>query len=119
MSKFTKFFKKHPFKPQPRDSENREALWRANNLPMVLGFLIVILAIGYLFQINRSSTKSFTVHALVKKQNALLEQRRALELQQAELSALTNLENSPVITGMVASTNAEYLLPPTADVARK
>ncbi|MFA6587629.1 MAG: hypothetical protein WCT08_01030 [Patescibacteria group bacterium] len=119
MSKFTQFFRSHLRKTRTEESIKCQSLWHAQNLPIVLGVLIAVLAVGYLIQINRSSTKSFMVHALTQKQQALIEQRRNLELQQAELSALTNLENSPIISEMVASRNPEYLLPPAADVARK
>jgi len=119
MSKFTQFFRSHCKKSRVEKNSPHSDFWNSKNLPVFLGVLIVILAVGYLVQINRSSTKSFTVHALVQKQQALIEQRRSLELQQAELSALTNLENSTVISGMVASADPEYLVSSTADVARK
>ena len=97
----------------------RNSFWNSSNLPIVLAGLIVVLGVGYLIQVNRSSTKSFAVRDLIQHQQALIEQRQNLELQQAQLSALTNLQNSPVISGMVASSNPEYLTSSTADVARK
>jgi len=89
------------------------------NAVVLLGVIIVLLGGIYLFQLNRSSTKSFTVSALVQQQEQLLKERRALELQQAQLSALSNLENAPVVESLVASTNIEYLTPATSDVARR
>lgn len=114
MSKFSQFFKRSTEKFQ-----KRQRVVSASNLSVVLGALIVVLGVTYLVQVNRSATKHFTVRALVEKHDALTDQRRQLELQQAELTALTNLEASPVVSQLVASTNVEYLTPPTADVARR
>lgn len=114
MSKFSQFFKRSAEKIQ-----NRKRVVSTSNLPVLLGAIIVLLGATYLVQVNRSATKNFTVRALVEKHDALMDQRRELELQQAELTALTNLENSPVVSQLVASTNVEYLTPPTADVARR
>lgn len=114
MSKFSQFFKRSAEKLR-----NRQRVVSSSNLPVLLGAIIVLMGAAYLVQINRSSTKSFTVRALVEHHDALMDQRRELELQQAQLTALTNLEASPVVSQLVASTNVEYLTSPTADVARR
>ncbi|MEK7631581.1 MAG: hypothetical protein AAB445_01770 [Patescibacteria group bacterium] len=114
MSKFSQFFKRSTEKLR-----NRQRVVSLSNLPVLLGSIIVLLGATYLVQVNRSATKNFTVRALVEKHDALMDQRRELELQQAQLTALTNLEVSPVVSQLVASTNVEYLTPPTADVARR
>lgn len=117
MSKFSQIFKRLTARSAHRSHGAVEV--HGTNAVVLLGVIILLLGGIYLFQLNRSSTKSFAVSALVQQQEQLLEQKRELELQQAQLSALSNLENAPVVSQLVASTNVEYLTPATSDVARR
>lgn len=117
MSKFSQIFKRLTARAANRS--HGSAGVSGTNAVVLLGVVILLLGAIYLFQLNRSSTKSFAVSALVQQQEQLLKQKRDLELQQAQLSALSNLENSPVVSQLVASTHVEYLTPATSDVARR
>lgn len=117
MSKFSQLFKRLTTRPADR-SRGGVAVQGANTVAL-LGVVILLLGGIYLFQLNRSSTKSFAVSALVQQHEQLLQERQDLELQQAQLSALSNLENAPVVSQLVASTTVEYLTPATSDVARR
>lgn len=117
MSKFGQIFKRITSRPVSR--ERGAASFSGSNIVGMLGVVILLLGAIYLVQLNRSATKSFAVHSLVQQHEQLLEERRTLELRQAELSALSNLEQSPVISRMVASTDVQYLAPATSDVAKR
>ncbi len=117
MSKFSQLFKRLTTRTADR-SRGATAVHGTNSV-LLLAVIILLLGGIYLYQLNRSSTKSFAVSALVQQQEQLLKQKRDLELQQAQLSALSNLENAPVVESLVASTNVEYLTPATSDVARR
>lgn len=117
MSKFSQLFKRFTTHA-PARSRGVTAVNETSTVAL-LGVVILLLGGIYLFQLNRSSTKSFAVSALVQQQEQLLQQKRELELQQAQLSALSNLENAPVVSQLVASTHVEYLTPATSDVARR
>lgn len=117
MSKFSQLFKR--FTTRAADRSRGVTAVGGTNSVVLLGVIILLLGGIYLFQLNRSSTKSFAVSALVQQQEQLLQQKQELELQQAQLSALSNLENAPVVSQLVASTNVEYLTPATSDVARR
>lgn len=119
MSKFSQLFKRITNRPAQRERGASASVFAGSNLVATLGVVILLLAAVYLVQLNRSATKSFAVHSLVQQHEQLLEERRALELRQAELTALSNLEQSPVISRMVASTDIEYLAPATSDVAKR
>ena len=114
MSKFTNLFKK-----LHRQSANPRSTIGVTNLPFLLGAVALILGVFYLVQVNRSATRSFAVHALVQQEASLQAAHRNLELQQAELSALSNLEESSVVASLVPSQNPEFLNAGTADVARR
>lgn len=117
MSKFSQIFKRLTNRSAERGRASVGI--SGTNSVALLGVVILLLGGIYLYQLNRSSTKSFMVSALVKQQDQLLQQKRDLELQQAQLSALSNLENTPIVSQLVASTNVEYLTPATSDVARR
>ncbi len=117
MSKFSQLFKRITARPASR--ERGAPAFAGSNLVATLGVVIVLLGVVYLIQLNRSATKSFAVHGLVQEHEQLLGERRSLELRQAELTALSNLEQSPVISRMVASTDVQYLAPATSDVAKR
>ncbi len=117
MSKFSQIFKH--FTSRSADRSRAVPTLQGSNTAVLLGVIILLLGAVYLFQLNRSSTKSFAVSALVQQHEQLLQQKQDLELQQAQLSALSNLENAPVVSQLVASTNVEYLAPATSDVARR
>jgi cell division protein FtsL len=114
MSKFTNLFKKFH-----RKTASHRGTAVTKNLPFLLGAVALILGVFYLVQVNQSATRSFSVHALVQKEASLQTEHRNLELQQAELSALSNLEESSVVASLVPSVNPEFLNAGTADVARR
>jgi hypothetical protein len=117
MSKFSQIFKRLTSRSAERG--RGVVMVQGTNAVLLLGIIIFFLGGLYLYQLNRSSTKSFAVSALVQQHEHLLQQRRDLELQQAQLSALSNLENASVVSQLVASTDVEYLTPATSDVARR
>lgn len=117
MSKFSQIFKR--LTSRSADRSRGVTAGQGTNSVVLLGVIILLLGGIYLFQLNRSSTKSFAVSALVQQHEQLLQQKQELELQQAQLSALSNLENAPVVSQLVASINVEYLMPATSDVARR
>ena len=90
-----------------------------HNLVAIFGIIAVLMGAVYFVEVNRSTTKSFAVHALVQQQSQLLEQKRDLELQQAQMTALSTLQNSSVVAELVATTHTEYLSTSLSDVARR
>ncbi len=89
------------------------------NLVVMLGAVVLLLGVVYLIQVNRSATKSFAVHDLVQKHDQLQAQRRELELAQAQLSALSTLQDTPAVASLVPSSTPEFLTAGVGPVARR
>ncbi len=117
MSKFTQIVS--AFARRATNKQRSQESLSRNNLVAIFAVVIVLLGAAYFIQVNLSTTRSFALQGLLQKQASLQQQKRDLELQQAQLTALSTLQDTPAVSQLVASTNVQYLEPALSDVARR
>lgn len=84
-----------------------------------LGFVAVLLSVGYLSQVSAVSSKSYKFRALESEISELKEQQDKLELQAAVEKSMNVVEARVSEMGMVPAENVDYLSATVPVVAKR
>lgn len=85
----------------------------------VFGALMVAFFIGYLVQVNATSSKGFQIRTLQSRIADLKEQDDTLELKVAQEQAVASVEQKVQAMGMVPADQVEYVSAPEPNVAMR
>lgn len=79
--------------------------------------LIIVTLVTYLIQANLSAEASFKIRQLEARIHELREENKMLELEIADMQAMSALEKGAVKLAMVKSEKAEFIVPVASAVA--
>jgi hypothetical protein len=79
------------------------------HLNYILGVLVVLISLTYLFTINTMATEGFRIKQLSKQITILEEEHKRLELENSKLQSVTTIQEQSMNWNFVPSTNITYI----------